>query len=378
MQRLLDGQARALLDGDESAYFAAVDPEATKYRAKQRHVFGNLRKLPLRTWSYRVTAVREDGEPGTSGAGESGSASTSGRALVEAELSYQLRGYDQGVRVDTERLRLTAREGDWYLSAEGDDSTRQLWEQGELRVARGKHSLVLGVGRSREELRALVREADRAVPAVSELWWRPWSGRVVVLAPANLERTAELLAATPEEYRGIAAVTTSERNGAAPADRVVVNPGVYGTLSGTGRQVVMTHETAHVATREDTTDTMPMWLSEGLADWIGYGGSKEEVRQAAPELGSAARSGKLPERLPTDAEFAFDRPADLLARSYESGWLACLMVAEQWDEERLMALYRAAGRPGPGAVDQALREVLQIDEREFGARWRDYVRQLLG
>lgn len=371
MQELLDERARAVLDGDRSAYLKAVDPVATDHRARQRQVFENLRKLPLRTWDYQVMEVRED-------SGRSVSASSEGSALVVAELSYQLEGHDQGVRVDTERMRLTAREGQWYLGAETAESARQLWEQGELGVAAGEYGLVLGVGHTRAELRRLAREADRAVPAVSRLWPRPWSRRVVVLAPRDLERTAELLAASPAQYRGIAAVTTSERNGRAPADRVVVNPEVYGTLGDDGRQVVMTHETAHVATREDTTDTTPMWLSEGLADWVGYGGSKDDVRQAAPELGRAVSDGKLPRRLPTDAEFAFDRPSHQLALSYEAGWLACLMIAEQWDAQRLVAFYQAAGRPGPGAVDQALREVLRVDEREFDARWREYVRTVLG
>ena len=268
VQRILDRQARAVLDGDATAYLAAVDPAATNYRAGQRRMFANLRRLPLRTWSYRVTAVH-DGP--TSRASTPSGGRAPARALAVVELSHQLRGYDQGVRVDRERLLLTARDGDWYLSGEDEGSARQLWKQGKVSVSRGKHSLVLGVGRPRRELEALVSEADRAVPAVSRLWPRPWNRRVVVLAPASLERTAELLSAAPAQYRGIAAVTTSERHGVAPADRVVVNPGAYGTLSGSGRQVVMTHETAHVATREDTTETTPMWLSEGLADWIGYG-----------------------------------------------------------------------------------------------------------
>lgn len=375
MQRILDRQARAVLDGDATAYLAAVDPAATNYRAGQRRMFANLRRLPLRTWSYRVTAVH-DGP--TSRASTPSGGRAPARALAVVELSHQLRGYDQGVRVDRERLLLTARDGDWYLSGEDEGSARQLWKQGKVSVSRGKHSLVLGVGRPRRELEALVSEADRAVPAVSRLWPRPWNRRVVVLAPASLERTAELLSAAPAQYRGIAAVTTSERHGVAPADRVVVNPGAYGTLSGSGRQVVMTHETAHVATREDTTETTPMWLSEGLADWIGYGGSDREVRRAAPELAAAVRSGELSRALPTDAEFAFERPADLLARSYEAGWLACLMVVERGDAQRLRTLYRAAGRPGPGATDRALRDVLQVDEREFGALWHSYVRRVLG
>jgi hypothetical protein len=54
---------------------------------------------------------------------------------------------------------------------------------------------------------------------------------------------AGLLGSTDGDYRGIAAVTTGEAGGAgaAPADRVIVNPDAYGLLGDFGRQVVLTH-----------------------------------------------------------------------------------------------------------------------------------------
>lgn len=358
-----------MLRRDEAAYLETVDPTASRYRATERRVFRNLRELPLAQWSYRVARVRTD-EPGSPGPRP--------RVELVAQLRYRLKGYDQGVRTATQKWTVVAREGRWYRGAERAADTRELWDQGRLEMVTGRHSLVLGVGRPRAELAALAREADRAVPRVSALWPGDWRRRVVVLAPADLERTAELLSAAPAQYRGIAAVTTSERDAGQAADRIVVNPGPYGTLSEPGRQVVMTHETAHVATRDKTTESTPMWLSEGLADWIGYGASDRELPAAAPELRRAVRTGELPGQLPSNADFAFDGPADELALSYEAGWLGCLMVAEQWDADRLRELYAEAGRPGPGALDRALREVLGVDEREFRARWRAYVHDKLG
>ncbi|WP_308405738.1 hypothetical protein [Streptomyces tardus] len=368
MQRLLDRQAAAVREGDEAAYLETVDPLAVRYRNTERRLLRNVRRLPLSQWSYRVADVSL----------AEGSVGGRARAEVVAQLRYRLRGYDEGTRTATQRWTVVARDGRWYRDSTRFAETREVWEQGRLDVVTGRHSLVLGSGRPRSELRALARAADRAVPEVSALWPGRWPRRIVVLAPADLDRTAQLLSAAPAQYRGIAAVTTSENGRGRAADRIVVNPGPFGTLSAAGRQVVMTHEAAHVATREATTETTPMWLSEGLADWIGYGGTDAQLPGAAPRLRAALEEGALPERLPGDGGFAFDGPAHALALSYEAGWLGALMVAEQWGEQSLRRFYAAAGRPGPGALDRALRAELGVDEQEFHARWRQYVRHKLG
>lgn len=372
LQQLLDRQAAAVLRGDESAYLETVDPAAREYRAQQRRTFANLRQLPLAQWSYQVTQVRPRA------AGTRLPHTEEPWVELVARLSYRLKDYDEGVRTAIQAWSLVVRDGRWYRAAERPSTSREVWEQGPLEVVTGRHSLVLGVGRPRAELRRLAREADRAVPQVNALWPADWRRRVVVLAPADLTGTAELLSAAPAQYRGIAAVTTSEQGQGPAADRVVVNPGPYGTLGAAGRQVVMTHEAAHVATRRHTTPATPMWLSEGLADWIGYRGSDRELPDAAPQLRRAVWDGRLPDRLPRDAAFAFDAPPDQLAGSYEAGWLACLMIAQHWDERRLLKFYVAASRGGPGALDRALREVLGVSEEEFHQRWRAYVRHKLG
>ncbi|HEX5565801.1 MAG TPA: hypothetical protein VFY14_02485, partial [Streptomyces sp.] len=261
----------------------------------------------------------------------------------------------------------------------------------------GERSLVLGVDRPDAVLRALAADADRAVPAVAAVWPRDWSRRVLVQAPASVRRMAALLGGTADSYRGVAAVTTGEAGGRAdtPAERIVVNPRTYGLLGEEGRQIVMTHEATHVATREHTTGSTPMWLSEGFADWVGYRDTGRPPTRVAPALTGAVRVGGTPRRLPADEDFDFTGDGGRLSRAYESGWLVCRMVAERWGEAKLAELYLAAGRSGrdaadggpstgggdgtaDGALDAALREVLGIDAREFTERWRAYVRQELG
>ncbi|MFP8904570.1 hypothetical protein [Streptomyces atacamensis] len=391
LQAVLDRQAEAVLTGDRETYLATVDPRADGYRDAQRTVFGNLARLPVDHWSYRVTATGDDAFPlprdtdGTSG-GEGGGEREAGprRIAVRAELRYRIEGYDPAPVRDVEYLTLTERKGRWYVSSDSDGapggrrSAQQLWEQGEMTVVRGERSLVLGVGRPEFDLRALADDADRAVPGADAAWPRDWPRRVLVQAPATLERMAGLLGGPPSSYRGIAAVTTGEAGGRGrtPAERIVVNPEAYWLLGEEGRRIVMTHEVTHVATRAHTTESTPLWLSEGFADWAAYREVDRPPARIAPLLAGAVRDGEVPRRLPTDEEFAFAGDADRLARSYESGWLLCRMVAQRWGEEKLVELYLAAGG-ADGGMDPVVREVLGTGMDGLTARWREYVRREL-
>ncbi|MGW6743839.1 hypothetical protein ACWGDX_24475 [Streptomyces sp. NPDC055025] len=367
----LDRRAAAVLDRDERAYLAVLDPTATALRATGRREFRNLAEVPLDSWTYRLTDVERSGD----------------RATVRAELRYGLAGYDRAPVSAPRTLELTERAGRWYVTADrpGEGAAQQLWEQGPVRAVRGARSLVLGAGQDDARLRAIAATADRAVPAVDDAWPRPWAGRAVLLVPGSLEAMARLLGASAAGYRGIAAVTTGitageSAAGTAPADRVVVNPEAYGSLSGFGREIVLAHEITHVATRTATSAATPTWLSEGFADRVAYRGTDRTAGQIAPELQRAVRGGAAPAALPADEDFAFGAGADRLARAYESGWLACELIAERWGERRLTDFYRAVGAHAgrEGAVEKALHDVLATTPEDFTARWRAYARQRLG
>ncbi|MFF8834693.1 hypothetical protein [Streptomyces sp. NPDC015130] len=366
IQALLDAHARALLDRDEAAFRAALDPA---YAPTALTLFRRLGEVPLDAWRYRVTGVERTGE---------------GRATVRAELGHRLTDHDTGFANSGRVLDLAERDGRWYVTGDrpAEGAPRQLWEQGDVRTVRGSRSLVLGVGQDPERLREIAAAADRAVPVVSRAWPSDWADAVVVLVPGSLDGMGGLLGAPGSSYRGIAAVTTGETAGGAdaPADRVIVNPEAYGVLGSFGRQLVLTHETVHVATRAHTSASTPVWLSEGFADWAAYRGTGRTPAQAAPELARAVRAGELPARLPEDADFGFGGDAEGLARAYEGGWLACALIAERWGERELTEFYRAVGaHPGrEGAVEKALQEVLETTPEEFTAAWRTYLGERLG
>ncbi|WP_198602853.1 hypothetical protein [Streptomyces noursei] len=416
-QQMLDARADAVRRHDTAAFLASVDPQATGFRSRQRAVLDHLAAVPLADWRYDL--VSTGAFPLPMGGGR--------RLAAQVRLRYRLKGFDTAPVTSFQYLTLTERDGRWLVSsdsdgaADGKGGTRQLWDQGPVRLVRGRHSLVLGGAGDQARLRDLAKRVDAAVPAVSAVWKGKWAGKVVVEAPDTVEGMAQLMGGDdPSGYSGIAAVTTGEAGAstAAPADRVIVNPDAYEELNDLGRTVVLTHETTHVATRALTTPATPLWLSEGFADWVAYREVHRRPTTTAPELSRAVAAGQLPARLPGDADFGFRAGAERLAKAYEGGWLACRLIAEKWGEDRLIAFYRDTGRlglrpaaagpvtapmeartaapavptaPAPatagggsarstgrsGLVERAMREQLGVGLSEFTAMWRAYVRRVL-
>lgn len=367
----LERRAAAVLARDPAGYLDALAPDAAKLRATQRTELDRLADVPLKSWTYDVKGITEqDGQ----------------WATADVELRYRIAGYDTAP-VATRRVLELMRDGErWYITADrpAKGASGQLWQQGDVEVVEGAHSIVLGVGRPESELRQVADTVDLAVPAVSDAWPRPWTRRVVVLVPESVEDMAGLLGAPEAGYRGIAAVTTGEVGGTgkrpALADRVIVNPQAYATLGSFGQRIVLTHETTHVATRTSTSAATPVWLSEGFADWTAYRGEDRAADTIAPELAEAVRSGRTPAELPADPDFGFDGDPAELAGAYEGGWLACELIAERWGKEKLIAFYEAVGAHDgrDGAVEQALNAVLDTTPEQFTADWRDYLATRLG
>lgn len=367
----LERRAAAVLAHDSAGYVEGIAPDAAKLRAAQRTELDRLADVPFRSWTYDVKDITEqDGQ----------------WATADVELRYRIDGYDTAP-VATRRVLELMRDGErWYITADrpAKGASGQLWQQGDVEVVEGAHSIVLGVGRSAGELRQVADTVDLAVPAVSDAWPRHWTRRVVVLVPDSVEDMAGLLGSPEASYRGIAAVTTGEVGGTgerpAIADRVIVNPQAYATLGSFGQRIVLTHETTHVATRTSTSTATPVWLSEGFADWTAYRGEDRAADTIAPELAEAVRGGRTPARLPADPDFGFDGDPAKLAGAYEGGWLACELIAERWGKEKLIAFYETVGAHDgrEGAVEQALKAVLDTTSEQFTADWRDYLATRLG
>jgi hypothetical protein len=386
---ILDRRADAVRSGDRAGFLAAVDPA---FRVQQGDLFDDLGRLPLATWRQRADRA----PPAPEAAGPDA-------WTVRLELRYRLRGFDHSDVVGTEYLTFARRRdtstrggtrrdardardareaGGAGLTILGDGTAQgliddpEIWDGDRLSVVRGRRSLVIGDGAPRARLRQIAARLDRAVPAVTAVVGSAWERRAVAIVPATAERAAAL-AGGGQSLREIAALATVMR---APAgsrgnDRIVISPDAYPRLNEIGRHVVLTHELTHVATHGADDARTPVWLIEGLADYVGYKGVDVPVASAARELRGEVAKGRLPAALPGKEDFS--GATGRLPQAYEEAWLACRMVAERYGEARLVHLYRAAGGR-EGAPADALRQVLGVGTAEFTAMWRDYLRRELG
>jgi hypothetical protein len=372
---LLALQARAMRTHDRAAFLAVVDPARPAFLTRQGELFDSLERLPLADWRQEADA----GYPPTSGPQGS---------TLRLTLRYRLAGFDRSDVVSTRYLTFARHPGTGWLivgdgSAQGLQDDVEIWDGGPLTVVKGRYSLVIGNGTTSSWLHEIARRLDEAVPIVTSAVGAHWARSAVALVPGD-EQQVESLIGGGQSLREIAALATVTKDpgGAAHGqDRVIIAPDTFAKLNALGRHVVLTHELTHVATGGARDNRTPIWLIEGLADYVGYKGLKVSVRSAARELRTEVAAGQVPPALPNRDDFA--GASGRLSQAYEQAWLACRMVAERYGEDRLVKLYRAAGAPQSGASDPAyqqdyaLRTVLGLNAAEFTTMWQDYLRKEL-
>ncbi|MGI5227198.1 basic secretory protein-like protein [Actinoallomurus sp. CA-142502] len=380
---LLQRRSRAVLARDRAAFLATVDPSGQAFRAGQQVLFDNLAKVPLSAWRESLADTRP-------------AVAADDGWTARLRLTYRLRGFDRRDLVYTEYLTFDRRPGTgWMVSGDGaahglrDDP--QIWNSGGLTVVHGRRSLVLAEDGAvagelpaarTAELRDIAARLDEGVGAVSGVVGDRWARHAVALVPATEQKAEELAGDVRNlgDIAALAAVTGDEGGQGTGEDRLVITPTAFGRLTALGRRVVLTHELVHVAMGGARDGKTPMWLIEGLADYVGYKKAGVPTRAAGRELADLIATGGVPATLPGATEFAGS--GDRLSAAYEEAWLACRMVAERYGEDRLVRLYRTAeAEPedsgDPRLQDRALRSVLGVGTDRFVALWRAYVRREL-
>jgi hypothetical protein len=223
---------------------------------------------------------------------------------------------------------------------------------------------------------------------------------VVVLLPGTLAEMATLLdRTTTEGLSRLAAVTTGGQlptsgsrdviTGRTTGDRVLVNPVAFPELTATGRQVVLTHELTHVATRSAIRTPPPVWVDEGFADYVAYLGTALSVREIAGDLLDSPKALASLRELPSDEDFdPASGPVDI---AYDEAWLAMRYVEDEGGTAMVVDFYRVASglkplRSWPGGtppraslapktpLEHACLDVVGYTERSFVRRWVVYVR----
>lgn len=303
--------------------------------------------------------------------------------VYQVTETYELSGVDYQPVSVTRYLTFVQHGSKWLLSSDRDGdgvglhADSQIWDQGPVSVVRGARSVVIGLG-GEQRLKPFADLADHAAAKAVKVWGAAgWSGDVVVVVPSTQSQVEALLDAAAGSLQGVVAVTAGEGGKpltGAPASRVLINPDAFNAEAPDAWQFFLDHELTHVATRAWTTAAVPLWLSEGAADYTGYLNSSISADRKFQELAAAVAGGWKPEELPATDDF--HDASDAVSRTYQISHLACAYIAEKYGQAKLVAFYKAVGTAPEGTadpVDDAFRTVLGTSTKDFTVKWRAFV-----
>ncbi|MGO4257964.1 hypothetical protein [Marmoricola sp. RAF53] len=288
------------------------------------------------------------------------------------EVRYRIPGWDtETTRVETPFVFVPGEHGQQVAAIGGADGRTPLWLTGPVVTRPGDRTLVISRTGSAARYAPMLQRALADVARVLP----DWNGRLVLEVPGSEEALDQALDASQDQYANIAAVTSSVDGSLVPGApvHVFLNPRVFDGLGPRGAQVVVSHESTHVATGATFSD-MPTWLLEGFADYVALAHARIPVATAASQILASVRRDGPPDHLPTPTELA--PTAAGLGATYEEAWLANRFIAREHGERKLVAFYDAvnAGKP----VAQAFASVLGTTEAAFVKRWRADLATLAG
>jgi hypothetical protein len=361
----LDRRAEAVLRGDERVFLAGLakgDQGDPGLRDQQRAYFANLRQLPLAVFDYTVdpAGLVRDGED----------------YWVVVDLALQLDGFDEAPVVSRDRFRFTPGDqpGRFRLASvtdlqwEVDNQVRlQPWDDGEVVVTRG--SGVLGVfdsGSVRASAK-LLNSVERGIADVAGVVPSSWSQSVVVYALSNtafLATLPGLPGGDPTSLDGVAfPVFASPDGGDLVGTRFVLHPRMLDE-AGRARDRLVRHELTHVAIGE-ADDQAPVWLSEGLAEYVSVQALPPEKRTISEAAIEAARAGVT--EMPPDDAFNDAGTPGRASANYGIAWFACEYLAASYGEVTLWQVLDALNQEDVDP-DEVLLAQLGLNERTLARK----------
>ncbi len=390
---LLHRRAGAVVEGDRAAFAATVADPASVSGRRQLDSYRAARALLVSRLEVGAPVVHlTETAPGTGATpvpqgtvattAPSASPSPSAgagdplRATAEADVRYRVDDLDRGDRVARLQYDLVRGEDGWQVAAErpvGTGATAPWVAMPALRVSRGEHAVVAGTAPA-VRLAEHAAVVDRALPGLRAAWTGA-PARVLVLAPATAAEADALLGRIPTPGTAPVAATTEGPTGAAgtaTGDRIVLDPSAFDRLTTSGRDVVLTHELAHVAVRSTVPGRPAAWLAEGYADHVGYARADVAPSRLLLPLASALRTGHGPRELPSAADL---QPATGdIEVPYLAAWQAVELIARDHGEAALRRLVAAGASTGSAAdaeaaTNAALVSVLGTSRAELTDRW---------
>jgi hypothetical protein len=379
IRALLDRRSAAILSNDEDAFMATIARSSRAFVARQRRLFENMRGLPLGT--YRLTArwdrygdlaTREDRTlyPGAESV-----------VIPVTEERYRLDGYDRAEAVEDLFYTFVERDGEWKIAEDTDlddltfYSTRHPWDYSPLHSERNGHFLLLTpeCAGCPEAPTGTLSLAERALDRV-ESYWRPaWHKRVPLVIPPGADELKRMLQATFDvgNFVAFAYSSVDTDNGLDyTGHRVLLNPDSFAGRATESTVDILAHELLHVASRDVSGPFVPIFVEEGIAEYVG----NEADPGALAYLDAEIAAGRFTGRLPEGFEFTIGTSADIFG-AYQRAYSAVRFFIERWGTSRFARFYRILGRaeivPGTARyhLDRALEKTTGAGAGAFERAW---------
>jgi hypothetical protein len=317
--RALDSRARVVRREDADAFRRLV-AGGRVFRGEQRAWFGNLTQLPVARLGYRVRpgSLVHDGDSYS----------------VTADQVLQLEGYDAAPVTSPVRFRFrpAAHAPARFLITAVDPSDPQPWDLGPVLVRQGNGVLGVFDDGSIAAAPELISSVESAIASVSATVPYAWSRSAVVYAlsdPAFLEGLHDVPGDHPEDLDAVAFPV-------GPSTRFALNPRML-DRTGRERDRLVRHELTHVAVGS-RDDEAPVWLSEGLAEYVSVRPLPPQDRRIPEAAVLAAEHGV--DDLPDDASFN-DRDSEA---HYGLSWWAVEYLADTFGPDAPWQLLDAMNR----------------------------------
>lgn len=337
-------RAEALRSRDEATYAAGIADDGVGFATSQQVYYANLAQLPLADLDYafdRRSMVR-----------------TGDDYWVTVEVRMKLDGFDAVPVVTEDRYRFTpgSREGTFLLASvtnpaweRSRDVRDEPWDSGAVVVRQGPGVLGIFDATSAPYADELLPTVSQGIADVASRIPYDWSRSVVLYALSDtgyLGGIPDLPGGDPERLDGAAFPVFSRRAGDEVAStRFVLHPRLL-TRPGSERERLVRHELTHVALGE-RDDEVPVWLSEGLAEYVSVQALPAGDRRVSEAAVEQAVAGVR--ELPADDVFNGDQSR----ANYGLAWWLCEYLADTYGQPVLWHLLDALAPEAGAPVDAA-------------------------
>jgi len=290
---------------------------------------------------------------------------------VVVRRHQQLTPYDATAVVTPDRVQFTVVDGHYVIADDQDHEWQEAngievppWDSVPIQVRSVPGVLGIFDRDTAADADGLLADVQQGLSDVGALVPGDWPRQVVVYAlsdTAAFQEIDDLPGGDPEKLDGVAfPVQAGPRSHRLAATRFVLHPRLV-DHPGSARERLIRHELTHVAvgTRDDR---VPVWLSEGLAEWVSVQQIPTSERLISEEAVMEARAGV--DAMPGDD--TFNGPDS--GANYGIAWWACEWIAETHGPSSLWQLLDTMAE-GDGTTaagqDAVLQRLLGIDSHQL-------------